>query len=124
MARFLAPDDPPAYYEKVKAVFSGRLADPKVLLNQLHDTDTNSNESYNSMVNEGMNYRRNLCDRLGIEPPESMLVRDNKSARNDPLDRRFGYASGAGFDHDGRGQMLEDGVGEVLCLGYPIELDD
>ncbi|KAK3249825.1 hypothetical protein CYMTET_40764 [Cymbomonas tetramitiformis] len=163
--KFLAPDDPPGYHEKVKAVFAGRSAKKEVLLKQLHKTDTNANESHNSMVvrgtlpgdkaqqncqsgvffwahchailmkNEDMSYRRELCKRLG--PLESMytsderaqrrkekaaearvthagkkkgrLVRDNKSARNNPLsERRFGYASQAGFDHDSRGHMLEE----------------
>ncbi|KAK3258826.1 hypothetical protein CYMTET_32147 [Cymbomonas tetramitiformis] len=109
--KFIAPDDPPGYYEKVKAVFVGRLADKKVLQKQLHDTNTNSNESYNSMVvrgtlpggraqqnghsgvffwahchaimmkNEGTGYRRELCGRLGIDPPESMYALDERVQR-------------------------------------------
>eukprot|EP00854_Cymbomonas_tetramitiformis_P034496 gene34496-biopygen31999 len=129
-------NEPPGYYEKVMGVFEARLAKKEVLMKQLHDTDTNSNESYNSMVNEGTGYRRELCSRLGIDPPESMyaldervqrqkdkaaawrvthegkkkrrLVRDAKSTRNDPLDARFGYASQVGFGHDSRGQVLDD----------------
>ncbi|KAK3262774.1 hypothetical protein CYMTET_28388 [Cymbomonas tetramitiformis] len=73
------------------------------------------------MKNEGTGYRRDLCARLGIDPPESMyalderlqrqkeraaalrvtqpvkrkrkVVRDAKSARNDPIEERFGYAT-------------------------------
>ncbi|KAK3242862.1 hypothetical protein CYMTET_47462 [Cymbomonas tetramitiformis] len=164
--KFLDPNTPPGQNTKVKAVFETRLAKKEVLLKQLHQTDTNANESYNSMVvrgtlpggkaqqngqsgvffwahchaimmkNEGAGYRRDLCARLGIDPPESMysldervqrqkeraaelrvthavkkkrrLVRETKSARNDPLAARFGYASQVGFGHDSRGELLDD----------------
>ncbi|KAK3250868.1 hypothetical protein CYMTET_39773, partial [Cymbomonas tetramitiformis] len=123
--KFLAPDDPPGYYEKVKAVFVGRLADKKVLQKQLHDTDTNSNESYNSMVvrgtlpggkaqqngqsgvffwahchaimmkNEGTGYRRELCARVGIDPPESMYALDER------VQRRKEKAAALRVSHEG-----------------------
>ncbi|KAK3248363.1 hypothetical protein CYMTET_42170 [Cymbomonas tetramitiformis] len=163
--KFLDPDKPPGYHTKVRAVFETRLSKKEVLTKQLHTTDTNSNESYNSMVvrgtlpggkaqqngksgvffwahcraimmkNEGTGYRRDLCARLGIDPPESMyalderlqrqkeraaalrvtqlvkrkrrVVRDAKSARNDPIEERFGYATQVGFDHDSRGKVLD-----------------
>ncbi|KAK3268486.1 hypothetical protein CYMTET_23024 [Cymbomonas tetramitiformis] len=88
------------------------------------------------MKNEDTGYRRDLCARLGIDPPSGMetlderarirkerageerlthqgktkrrLVRDGKSERNDPLDARYGYQSSVGFDHDSRGHMLVD----------------
>ncbi|KAK3267072.1 hypothetical protein CYMTET_24348 [Cymbomonas tetramitiformis] len=51
--KFLNPNEPPGYYEKVKGVFLSRLAKKEVLRKQLHDTDTNATESYHSMLTRG-----------------------------------------------------------------------
>ncbi|KAK3273432.1 hypothetical protein CYMTET_18326 [Cymbomonas tetramitiformis] len=165
--KFLNPNEPPGYYEKVKEVFLSRLAKKEVLLKQLHDTDTNATESYHSMLtrgflpggkaqqngqsgvyfwahchaicskNDGTAYRRDLCARLGIDPPDSMydlderlqrrreknaafrrthdakkkrrLDRDHRGDRN--VEARFDYATGVGFDHDSRGQVLDHSSG-------------
>ncbi|KAK3262974.1 hypothetical protein CYMTET_28199, partial [Cymbomonas tetramitiformis] len=40
--KFLNPNEPHGYYEKVKEVFASRLAKKEVSLKQLHDTDTNA----------------------------------------------------------------------------------
>ncbi|KAK3269632.1 hypothetical protein CYMTET_21937 [Cymbomonas tetramitiformis] len=105
--RFLVRDQPAGHYEAVREVFE-KFAHKETILKQLHDTDTNVNESINGMVvkgylpggraqqngqsgvygwacchtivskNEGHRYRQELCRRLGIDPPLTMQPLDDE----------------------------------------------
>ncbi|KAK3288398.1 hypothetical protein CYMTET_4125 [Cymbomonas tetramitiformis] len=117
--KFLDPDKPPGYHTKVRAVFETRFSKKEVLIKQLHTTDTNSHESYNSMVVRGtlpggkaqQNGQSGVFfwahfHAIMMKNEGTGVVRDAKSARNDPIEERFGYATQVGFDHDSRGKVL------------------
>ncbi|KAK3272982.1 hypothetical protein CYMTET_18755 [Cymbomonas tetramitiformis] len=65
--RFLVRDQPAGHYEAVREVFE-KFAHKETILKQLHDTDTNVNESINGMVVKG----------LGIDPPLTMQPLDDE----------------------------------------------
>ncbi|KAK3250961.1 hypothetical protein CYMTET_39689 [Cymbomonas tetramitiformis] len=103
--KFLDRTAADGYYEGVRDVMA-RFAKKELIMKKLHTTDTNANESINGMVvkgylpggkaqqngqsgvygwacchtivskNEGHAYRQELCRRLGIEPPASMIPLD------------------------------------------------
>ncbi|KAK3250572.1 hypothetical protein CYMTET_40054 [Cymbomonas tetramitiformis] len=50
--KFLVRDEPAGYYEGIRGVFE-KFANKQTILKQMHDTDTNTNESINGMVVRG-----------------------------------------------------------------------
>ncbi|KAK3261512.1 hypothetical protein CYMTET_29595 [Cymbomonas tetramitiformis] len=127
--KFLVRDDPPGHYQAVREVFE-KFARKETILKQLHNTDTNTNESINGMAvrgylpggkaqqngqsgvygwacchtivskNEGHRYRQDLCRRLGIEPPVTMQPLD------DEMDGKRERSSAARRSYAGKSRRL------------------